>query len=444
MSTMPLWLAAAMLAPATATPPPEPPPATVSPATAPPATATPTAHAVGPVDDGIAAESLTLAQLFDLLRTDAPRHKAALAQLQVAQARKVGARVLPNPIFNFQVLHLISGYNQNGFGTYTVYFQQPVLIGGQRQMRGKAAKAAERSAQSEVSAQFHDLAAEGRHMFVALQARQQHHEVLKSAITDLERVEAMVTSRHTAGAESRYDVARIGLAVRQWRAHTISADAEIRDVAGHLGVLVGRPQWRPHAEGQFEPMGITADARSLWPDVQRSQPSIRAAKDRETLAERDLKATRREVWPQPTFGLGVVGIDNFFSMSVVGGIVMPMPVFDWGQGPVAKAKAELHVARIEKDAHVTELQAELDRVTSVLQERKRALAGFEADVLSQTTELQRMAEDAYVTGQVEILELIDAVEAHYELELQHVELMEHVMHAEIDVLHVVGRVEETR
>lgn len=459
MPTMTLWSAVAMLASAPTTPPPGTSPPAVVEAAAPAtaageaapagsrlATPGPQAPARTPADveQHDDAEALTLAELFDLLRTDAPRHKAAVAQLQVAQARKVGARVLPNPVFNFQVLHLISGYNQNGFGTYSVYFQQPLLIGGQRAQRSRAARAAERAAHSEIAAEFHELAAQGRHAFVALQARQRHREVLVTAIADLERVEAMVTGRHAAGAESRYDVTRIGLSVRQWRAQTITADAEIRDVAGQLGVLVGRPHWHPRAEGAFEPLGIAADARSLWPDVQRSQPSLRAARDRERLAERDLKATRREVWPQPTIGFGVVGIDNFFSMSVLGGVVMPMPIFDWGQGPVAKATAELHVAKVQREASTAELQAELERVAAVLRERRRALAGFESDVLSQTTELQQMAEDAYVTGQVEILELIDAVEAHYELELQHVDLEEHVMHAEIDVLHVVGRVEETR
>ncbi len=418
-------------------------PATAQPdrASAPPA-ADDDPLADGPVDD-IAPQELTLEELFELLRTHGPRHKAAQAYLELARARRVGARVLPNPILNFQVLHLISGYNQNGLGTYTFYFQQPVLIGGQRMQRGKAARAAERSAHSDVQAAYHELAAEARHVFVALQARQRHHEVLHAAIDDLRRLEGVVQERHAAGAESRYDVSRIGLEVRRWRAKTISSSAEIRDVSGQLGVLVGRPSWRPRAAGTAAPLGIAADAEALWPDVERTQPVILAAKDRVELAERDLAATRREVWPQPTIGLGVVGIDNFFSMSVLGGITMPLPLFDWGQGPVAKAKAEKHVAEAEKDARVAELSAELDRVASVLRDRQRALTGFERGVLSETAALQRMAEDAYVTGQVEILELIDAVETHYELELERIELVESVMHAEVDVLHAIGRVEET-
>lgn len=418
------------------TPAPAPPPVEPGPPPSDPLDDTPT--------DRIDHEELTLPELFELLRTKSPRHKAAQAELELARARRVGARVLPNPIFNFSVLHLISGYNQNGFGTYTVYLQQPVLIGGQRVQRTKAARAAERAAQSDIEAAFHDLAAEGRHVFVALQARQRHHEVLHAAVDDLRRVEGIVKARKEAGAESRYDVARIGLEVRRWRAATISSTADIRDVSGRLGVLVGRPQWRPRAADPLQPLGLEADAEALWPDVERTQPAILAAKDRVALADRDLAATRREVWPQPTIGLGVVGIDNFFSMSVVGGIVMPLPLFDWGQGQVAKAKAEKYVAEAHKDAQVSEMSAELDRVSSVLRDRQRALAGFERGVLSETTELQRMAEDAYVTGQVEILELIDAVEAHYELELERVDLVEAVMHAEIDVLHAVGRVEETR
>lgn len=442
----PSTLLAAVLAaapPPTAAPTPTAAPSTMGPVEAQPAVAAPDDPLADVPSDDIAPEELTLPELFELLRTQSPRQKAAAAHLELARARRVGARVLPNPIFNFQVLHLISGYNQNGFGTYTFYFQQPVLIGGQRIQRGKAARAAERAAGSEIEAAFHELAAEARHVFVALQARQRHHEVLHAAIDDLRRLEGVVQARHAAGAESRYDVSRIGLEVRQWRAKTISSSADIRDASGQLGVLVGRPSWRPRAAGAAVPLGIEANADELWPDVERTQPALLAAKDRVELAERDLAATRREVWPQPTLGFGVVGIDNFFSMSVLGGITMPLPLFDWGQGQVAKAKAEKHVAEVEEDAHKAELEAELDRVTSVLRDRQRALSGFERGVLSETAELQRMAEDAYVTGQVEILELIDAVETHYELELERVELVEAVMHAEVDVLHVVGRVEDT-
>lgn len=447
---LPALLAAAM---ASAAPPPAvptaPPAGDVRPAPTEASVVAPApAPARDPVDepadaDELSREDLTLPELFELLRTQSPRHKAAQAQLELARARRVSARVLPNPIFNFQVLHLVSGYNQNGIGTYTFYFQQPVLIGGQRMQRSKAARAAERSAQSEIEAAFHDLAAEGRHVFVALQALQRQHEVLIGALADLRRLEDVVATRHSAGAESRYDVARIGLEVRRWDARTLTSTADMRDAAGQLGVLVGRPGWRPRAVGAARPLGLEAEAEALWPDVVRTQPAIQAAEDRVALAERDLAATRREVWPQPTVGFGVVGIDNFFSMSVLGGITMPLPLFDWGQGPVAKAKAEKHVAEVEKDARVTELRAELDRVTSVLRDRQRALDGFERGVLSETAELQRMAEDAYVTGQVEILELIDAVKSRYELELERVDLVEAVMHAEIDVLHVIGRVEET-
>jgi len=91
---------------------------------------------------------------------------------------------------------------------------------------------------------------------------------------------------------------------------------------------------------------------------------------------------------------------------------------------------------------VAEMHAELDRATAVLAERNIALSHFRKDILARTPDLQQMAEDAYVTGQASILELIDAIETRYELQLMHHELLEQVIHAEVDVLHVLGRVEE--
>jgi outer membrane protein TolC len=137
------------------------------------------------------------------------------------------------------------------------------------------------------------------------------------------------------------------------------------------------------------------------------------------------------------------GIDNFYSISALGGIVMPIPVFDWGQGPIAKAQAEARIKRLERDALQAEVEAELDRSTVVVHERRRALKAFDDGVGSRTADLRRMAEDAYVTGQASILELIDAVQVRFNLQLERAMLLEEVVHAEVEVLHVTGRIEET-
>src|SRR5688572_14357092 len=140
-------------------------------APAPPTTAP---RATAPIDTGPtqAGESLALSELFDMIRTRSPRFKAEQAQVDIARSRLRGATAFPNPLFNFQVLHLLSGYNQNGFGTFTAYLQQPLLIAGQRRQRKKAARVAIQAAESSVDEAFHELAAEGRHLYVALQARQ--------------------------------------------------------------------------------------------------------------------------------------------------------------------------------------------------------------------------------------------------------------------------------
>jgi len=363
--------------------------------------------------------------------------------VEVARSRLKGATALPNPIFNFQVLHLLSGYNQNGFGTYTVYLQQPLFIAGQRGQRKRAAKAAIKAAQSSVDASFHELAAEGRQLYASLQARQRSRTILREAIADLERLRELVAARHASGAESKYDVARITLEVAKWQARVAEANADIRDAAGQLGVLIGKPRWRPTARGELRQLGIDVDPDRLRPDVERSHPAIKAARDQIALAEQDVKVARRDAFPQPVVGFGMVGIDNFYSISALGGLVIPMPVFDWGQGPIARAKADARAARLERDAIVAGVEAELDRAGAVVKQRRAALVQFEGDVLSKTADLRQMAEDAYVTGQASILELIDAVAARYDLQMQHVELVEEVVHAEIEVLHVTGRVEES-
>ena len=80
---------------------------------------------------------------------------------------------------------------------------------------------------------------------------------------------------------------------------------------------------------------------------------------------------------------------------------------------------------------------------AAIRARRRALQEFDDRVGSRTADLRKMAEDAYVTGQASILELIDAVQVRYDLQLERAELLEEVVHAEVEVLHVTGRIEET-
>ncbi len=389
-------------------------------------------------------DSVTLPEVFDILKRRSPRYKAIQYDVDIAKAEGRAARVLPNPVLNLAILYLNQGFNQNGVATYYANVTLPLLIAGQRRMRVKTADVGVRSAEANVRANFHDLAHEARIRFVELQAAQERVKVLDEALVDLGRVQTVIVERARSGVETQYDTVRIAIETSAWKARRADEEAEAQDIAGRLGILLGVPSWYPRAEGEMRELGIQTDADRMWPEVERTQPGIEAARREEAYAVKNIDLAKRERWPVPSMTVGTVAIQNYYSISTTVGLTVPIPVFDWGQGLLARANARSQQSRLQKDAVIAETQAELKRAVRLLEHRRKAVATFEQEVFSKIPTLQQMAEDSFRSGQTQLIELLDATRARFEVKLTHIDMRDAVIQAEIDVLAVTGRIEEMR
>lgn len=397
-----------------------------------------------PIDHSTASdrETVTLEQVFALLKERSPRYKAYQSDVDVAKAEVTAARVLPNPVLNLAILYLNAGFNQNGVATYYANATLPLLIAGQRRMRTKTAKVGVRAAEAELARNYHDLAHEARALFVELLADQARLDVLDRALEDLKRLQELIAARKASGAETNYDILRIDVEAASWRSRRAEEEAEAFDTSGRLGVVLGLPGWAPEANGELALVGVHGDADKLWPEIERSQPSIVAARRSEAYAAKTIDLAKRERWPVPSITAGTVAIQNYYSISTQFGITVPIPMFDWGQGMIARAKTQNVRARKEKEAVIAETQAELKRALRLLEHHKEVLLQFDRDVYAQLPTLAQMSEDAYKAGSAELIDLLDATRTRFEIDLQRINLLEATAQAEVDVLAATGRIEQ--
>ena len=217
----------------------------------------------------------------------------------------------------------------------------------------------------------------------------------------------------------------------------------MQDAAGRLGVLLGLPDLYPEAEGELALVGVHGDAEQMWPEVQRSQPDILAAQRYEAFAVKNIDLARRERWPVPSVTAGTVAIQNYYSISTQFGITVPIPIFDWGQGMISRAKTRSKRAARETEAVVAATKAELKRALRLLKHHQHVLAAFDADVAAKLPTLRQMAEDSFRAGDAELIDLLDATRTRIEVQLTRIDLLEATVEAEVDVLAVTGRIEET-
>ena len=386
-------------------------------------------------------DAVTIADVLRVLRDTSPRLAAERPQIAAARADVVTARLLPNPTLAYDGGTLVDGTNVNGVWQHQATLAAPLPITGLRSAQVSAAEKQVDVAEHQVQARYAELALEARKLFVSLLAAEERARILEDAHRDAEHLRDIVAGRARAGVAREYDGLRVATEAEIMESKAADARAEALDHSGELGKLLGFPEWHPHAVGTLEPLGTKVDVYADPHVMEDARASLALAKSQEQAAAAAIEVARRERWPLPVLDLGVAETRRAQSTSVVGGLSIELPIFDRGQGKIARSEAEAESAAAARRVAVAEAGAELGRATRVLAERRAALAAFDRDVVDRLPTLRRMAEDAYRLGQGGIVELLDAAQARTEAELAGIELVESVVQAEVELLGAAGVVD---
>jgi cobalt-zinc-cadmium efflux system outer membrane protein len=395
------------------------------------------AHAEGPAP---LPQSVTIHQLLRIIRDRSPRFASIRTRIEAAKADVVGAGVLPNPRFTYGRYMLSSKINTmyDGKVQEGVLLEVPVLIAGQRGARVEAAEKRVEATEAGVDADFAGLFREAWGMFLKLQAGRERVNVLDEAARDIDYLRSIVSGRKQAGSASPYDVLRIGVEAKGLEIRLESARAELAGTAGDLGVLLGLPEWRPEALGDFKTLEVPADLQMLRAAAEEQNPELAAMRRAEAAADAGLEQASRERWPTPTLQAGTTYTNKPYGMTPYVGISVELPIFDRNQGGVARAEAEKLAVRTERDLVAARTRVELERALDLLNRRRESLAKFQREVLAKLPDLRQMAEASYRLGQGTLLELLDANRARTEVRLSHLELLQAEAEAELDALKAAG------
>lgn len=392
-------------------------------------------------EPGALPDAVTIADVLQALRDSSPRLAAERPQIDAARADLTTAGLLPNPTIEYQGGALVDGTNLNGASQHEATLAAPLPITGVRGARITAAERGVEAAEQRVRARYAELALEARKLFIDLLAAEERERILEASHRDVEHLRDIVSGRAHAGMARQYDDLRVATEAELMEAKAGDARAEALDKSGELGKLLGLPSWHPRALGELKPLGARVDTVADPQVMEESRPSLAVAKSEEAAATAAVEVAKRERWPQPVLSVGAVETRHASSTSLTGGLAVEIPLFDRGQGKVARSLAEADAASAARRVAVAEAGAELGRATRLLADRRQALAAFDHDVVDRLPTLRRMAEDAYQTGQGGIVELLDATQARTEAELAGVALTTSVAQAEVEVLGAAGVVD---
>ncbi len=384
---------------------------------------------------------VSIGQLLQIVREKSPRYALARTQIEKAQAEVVAAEVLPNPKLSYGRFDQAGGRLNTQFdgpSQQNITLEVPLLIAGQRGARKIAAERRVEVSEADVEIEYTRLIRETWRLFVQLLAGQERVATLEDAHRELERLKDIITGKESAGTASRYDVLRITQETRNLETRLENARTEMTGVAGEIGVLLGFQNWQLQASGTLTPIGTSADFESLWRLAELNNPELEGAHRETIAADAGLERARRERWPVPSVLFGTAFTDQPYGNTLFSGFSVELPLFDRGQGGMARASAEKHAASLKRELLLAATREELERSIEVMTQRRVTLTKFEHDVLDTLPTIQQMAEDAYRLGKTGLLELLDSTRSRTEIKLNHLELLVGEIEAELDAMMASG------
>jgi cobalt-zinc-cadmium efflux system outer membrane protein len=365
---------------------------------------------------------------------DSPRVRALRAGVEVARADVLSVGRWPNPRVTVD-REAVAGVSE-----VLTTVLQPLPITGRRQLERTAASTLIDAAGHRADEDVRRLRADVRLTYADLAAAQVRERELTRSRERLQALTTILEKREEAGDAAGFDRLR--------------AEREVLDVeADRLIAAADRARAQARLAGFFspgsDPAGLVAEERRGTPEL----PALEALVERayqtrgELLAlQKDLDASRlsfkaaeRRRIPEPEVvgGTKSSSAGNGDIGSVIG-VQATIPLFDRGSAEqaVAQARASQAAARLESLRLTTAADIGAARVAVIT--RRQAAERFRTAALTNSNEIERIAQVSYDAGERGILELLDAFRMSSAARVRQAALDAAVREAEIELEYLSG------
>ena len=342
------------------------------------------------------AIALALAQEGIAARDDADRAAAS------AEADVIGP--LDNPQLE------LAREGGGGEIEYQLHLVQPIDLVGRRAALRDAARADADATAADIERRRQLLIADVRNAYVSCAAASAQVDIWQAYIANVTEALRIASARAEAGDTAVYDVRRVRVQAASAEAGRLLAEGARRADCTTLSGLTGVTDPMVALEA------ITALAQAE--NLVGERADLTAQEQRISAAEYRLTAAERARWPQLSVGAGVRGIDDGtgtqFGPIISLGISLPL----WNGGGAAVRQEDARRASLEAELAIArrriaaEQAAASARLTS-----SRAAAVAAISARDDAGRLGTIANTAYQSGEIGVVELLDAYEAARDADL---------------------------
>lgn len=337
--------------------------------------------------------------------------RLAGTEVEAARARVVTAGARPNPILSVDREQL-GGGDEDGYHETILSVSQTIDIAGGRRSRRQAAESGVAAAEARVGAERATVLAAVRRAYLRAAMLEARLSVLSETTGAYRDAVRAGEARLREGDISDYEVQRLRTEVARYEALLLDTRLALADAGRALGRLTGEEPGTVLLPA--EPISRLAPTPALPLDSAlaraRVRADVRAAESEVAAARAEVEARRRLARPNPTLVLGAKEQAGG-GRGLVAGVSIPLPVSDRGRGPTMEAEAQLRSAELRRDIAIRDAEAQVRAAWE-----RRAAFGARLAARErlgvQTAALLRAARVAYAEGEMTLVALLDAVEAH--------------------------------
>lgn len=378
--------------------------------------------------------------LFERWLRASPEVSAWRMQIGSARFDVVTAGLLPNPNFSASTTQLLVGDNSNGKSAYTLQLALPLPIFGQVGKRQAAAEALVTVAEVNVRYAVWQRAGDIQAAMLERAYSAARVEMLEKNLAELAKIDQIVKTRTSAGANSSYDVLRVQTSEASMRASLDNAKIARDRAEANLLALIGDPTLNAAPLTRAGLAGFTGpeDENQLIDLAMQRRPDLELTRRNVTANEMMASAWRRNAVPVPSlFVAGTVGVGfqdmgpaNFY---LTAGLSIDLPTFGRNQGAIGRAENDAEANRVLGKSLEQRIRYEVSGAWRARQNAKRALDDFRTKGLAAAAELMTRAEITYQAGNFKIAELFDAYQTAWDARAQEFDLARQMTESEAAV-----------
>jgi outer membrane protein, heavy metal efflux system len=349
---------------------------------------------------------------------------AERANLSIAEAGRITARLRPNPVLSGGANSLDwlgTGFNEtNGAGPpeYALRIDVPFERGGKRELRTALADRAARVAEAQLEDTVRRLRLDVTLASIDVLEAKAKLQLAQDNLQTLERLVQLNQRRLTSGAIAPLEVTRSRVAMLQYRGNLKTAQLALSEARLRLLPLLGSKPGDPPVDVDESLSVATPDTGSdlstLEAEARTSRPDLVARRLEQARTQADLRLQVAQGKVDYTLGAeyrrqqGVNGTGNLLGLFVS----VPLPIFNRNQGEIARATAEDGKAGRSLRALEADVAAEVASAFEQFESSRQLLLDIERDLLRPTEEARAGTTYVYQAGATSLLDVLDAQRAY--------------------------------